>query len=253
MFGVPSATWPRPSSACRTPQNSLHFGPIDEQREGDHQRTDQQEPDDPHDPQVDSGRPTCRGGDSSPPRWLGTGAERRRFCVWSCCAKHTEVAPGVHLARIGRPWRCRRRRNVRRCDDESRRAAAGRASSALPGSSSAASSGLARLELQHGRQEMGQSLGHVKGGAISFGARGGPAVLALITLLIFIILGPRRADRLARLAVGPHRVRGARRCWPPSSAGGGYRQDRQVKVKPDETIASVKEDIAWAKRLIRRE
>ena len=33
----------------------------------------------------------------------------------------------------------------------------------------------------------------------------------------------------------------------------GYSQVRQVKVKPDETIASVREDIAWAKRLIRRE
>jgi hypothetical protein len=27
---------------------------------------------------------------------------------------------------------------------------------------------------------------------------------------------------------------------------------RQVKVKPEQTIASVKEDLEWAKRLIRR-
>ncbi len=112
--------------------------------------------------------------------------------------------------------------------------------------------GLARLELQHGRQEMGQSLGHVKGSAINFGVAAGLAILALITLLIFIILGL-----------------GALTGWPGwlwalivfvvlgLLAGlfgwRGYAKIRQVKAKPDETIASVKEDIAWAKRLIRRE
>lgn len=112
--------------------------------------------------------------------------------------------------------------------------------------------GLARLELQHGRQEMGQSLGHVKGGAIYFALTAGLAILAFITLLIFLILG------LSALTGWPgwlwafivFVVLGVLSVF---FAWRGYIQVRQVKVKPEETIASVKEDIAWAKRLIRRE
>jgi uncharacterized membrane protein YqjE len=112
--------------------------------------------------------------------------------------------------------------------------------------------GLAKLEIQHGRQEMGQSLSHAKGGAISFALTAGLAILALFTLLIFIVLA------LAALTGWPGwlwalivfvvlGLLAALFGWR------GYQQVRQVKVKPDETIASVKEDIAWAKRLIRRE
>lgn len=112
--------------------------------------------------------------------------------------------------------------------------------------------GLAKLEIQHGRQEMGQSLGHAKGGAISFALTAGLAILALFTLLIFIVLA------LAALTGWPGwlwalivfvvlGLLAALFGWR------GYQQVRQVKVKPDETIASVREDIAWAKRLIRRE
>ena len=112
--------------------------------------------------------------------------------------------------------------------------------------------GLAKLEVTHGRQEMGQSLGHVKGAAILFALAAGLAFFALITLLVFVILG------LAALTGWPDWL------WAlivfvvlAVGAGllgyAGFRQARQVKPKPDETIASVKEDIAWAKRLIRRE
>ena len=111
---------------------------------------------------------------------------------------------------------------------------------------------LAKLEVTHGRQEMGQSLGHVKGAAILFALAAGLAFFALITLLVVVILG------LAALTGWPGWV------WAlivflvlAVGAGllgiAGFRQARQVKPKPDETIASVKEDIAWAKRLIRRE
>jgi uncharacterized membrane protein YqjE len=112
--------------------------------------------------------------------------------------------------------------------------------------------GLARLEVTHGRQEMGQSFGHVKGAVILFAIAAGLALFALITLLVFVILA------LAALTGWPGWV------WAlivflvlAISAGllayAGVRQAQQVKPKPDETIASVKEDIAWAKRLIRRE
>jgi uncharacterized membrane protein YqjE len=111
--------------------------------------------------------------------------------------------------------------------------------------------GLAKLEVQHGRQEMGQSLGHVKGAVILFALAAGLALFALITLLVFIILG------LAALTGWPGWL------WAlivflllGVGAGllgvAGFRQAREIKPKPDETIASVKEDIAWAKRLIRR-
>lgn len=111
--------------------------------------------------------------------------------------------------------------------------------------------GLAKLEVQHGRQEMAQSLGHVKGGAINFALTAGLAVFAFITLLVFIILG------LAALTGWPgwlwalivFVVLGLLAAF---FGWRGYQQVRQVKPTPEETIASVKEDIAWAKRLLRR-
>lgn len=110
---------------------------------------------------------------------------------------------------------------------------------------------LAKLEVTHGRQEMGQSLGHVKGAAILFALAAGLAFFALITLLVFVILGLSALtgwpDWLWALIVFVVLAIGA------SLLGyAGFRQAQQVKPKPDETIASVKEDIAWAKRLIRR-
>lgn len=110
---------------------------------------------------------------------------------------------------------------------------------------------LAKLELQHGRQEMGQSLGHVKGGAIFFALAAGLGLFALITLLIFIILGLSAltgwASWLWALIVFlVLLILAAFFGWQ------GFQQVRQVKPTPEETIASVKEDIAWAKRLIRR-
>ena len=112
--------------------------------------------------------------------------------------------------------------------------------------------GLAKLEVTHGRQEMGQSLGHVKGAAILFAIAAGLALFALITLLVFIILA------LAALTGWPGWVWALIVFLALAIAAGllgyaGVRQAQQVKPKPDETIASVKEDIAWAKRLIRRE
>jgi len=112
--------------------------------------------------------------------------------------------------------------------------------------------GLARLEVQHARQEIGASVGRVKRGSLLLGLAAAFALLALITLLIFVIFVLIALTGLAGWLVslfvlivflGLTMFIGWR----------GVMQLRQVKVKPEDTIASVKEDIAWAKRLIRRD
>ncbi len=112
--------------------------------------------------------------------------------------------------------------------------------------------GLAKLEVQHGRQEIGQSIGHAKGGAIYFALAAGLALFALITLLLFIILGLSALTGLpgwlwALIVFVVLGFLAGLLAWR------GYGQVRQIRPKPEATIASVKEDIAWAKRLIRRE
>jgi uncharacterized membrane protein YqjE len=108
---------------------------------------------------------------------------------------------------------------------------------------------LARLELQRGRQEVGERLGQVRSAAILIGVALTILFLALIALVAFIILGLATLIGLppwlvalvvfvvlttAAVVLG---YSGARRIRPPV---------------PQETIDSVKEDIAWAKRLLRR-
>jgi uncharacterized membrane protein YqjE len=108
---------------------------------------------------------------------------------------------------------------------------------------------LARLELQRGRQEVGERLGEVRSAVILVVVALVLLFLALIALVAFIILGlatliglPSWLVALAvfivltavAVIVG---YSGARRIRPPV---------------PQETIDSVKEDIAWAKRLLKR-
>ncbi len=108
---------------------------------------------------------------------------------------------------------------------------------------------LARLELQRGRQEVGERLGEVRSAAILIAVALTLLFLALIALVAFIILGLATLIGLpswlvalvvfivltaAAVVLG---YSGARRIRPPV---------------PQETIDSVKEDIAWAKRLLRR-
>ena len=108
---------------------------------------------------------------------------------------------------------------------------------------------LAQLELQRGRQEVGERLGAVRSAVILIVVALVLLFLALIALVAFIILG------LATLIGLPSWLvalvvfivltavavfigySGARRIRPPV---------------PQETIDSVKEDIAWAKRLLKR-
>lgn len=108
---------------------------------------------------------------------------------------------------------------------------------------------LARLEVHHGLQEVGGMLTEVRGALVLFGIAAGLVFAALISLTVFIIL-------LIATLLG----------WPGwlvslivtvlllGIAGFlAWRGIRRIKIgPPEETIASVREEVAWAKRLIRR-
>jgi uncharacterized membrane protein YqjE len=108
---------------------------------------------------------------------------------------------------------------------------------------------LARLEVQHGLQEIGGMLAEARGAAILFGLALALVFAALISLTVFLILG------IAALLGWPG--------WLVSlivtflllgiAALLGWRGVKKIKFNPpEETIASVREEVAWAKRLIRR-
>jgi uncharacterized membrane protein YqjE len=108
---------------------------------------------------------------------------------------------------------------------------------------------LARLELQHGIQEVGGMLAQARGAVIMFGIAFALVFAALISLTVFLIL------TIAALLGWPG--------WLVSLivtllllAIAGllvWRGVRRIKIgPPQETIASVREEVAWAKRLIRR-
>lgn len=109
---------------------------------------------------------------------------------------------------------------------------------------------LGKLEIQHGRQEIGQMLAGVRAGAILIGIAVGLVFLALIAFVVLLILGIAALTGLA--------------AWLVALivfvvllvlAGLlGWRGVRRIRIgPPEETIASVKEDVEWAKRLLRRE
>lgn len=109
---------------------------------------------------------------------------------------------------------------------------------------------LARLEFEHGRQELAAMLSRAKGGIV---------MIAIAVVLVFASLF---AATLA-LILGLAALTG----WPGwlmalivvvlllvIAALLGWRGAKRIKIgPPEETIASVKEEIAWAKRLIGRD
>ena len=110
---------------------------------------------------------------------------------------------------------------------------------------------LARLEIAHGRQEMGEMLADTKAGVIMIGIAAGFAFLALITSVVTIILAtaallsflPDWLVALLYLVL-----------FAAIAALLAWRGIHRIHVgPPEQTIESVKEDIAWAKRLLRRE
>jgi arginine exporter protein ArgO len=109
---------------------------------------------------------------------------------------------------------------------------------------------LATLELQHGRQEIGVMLAGVRRGAILIGIALALVFTALITIVVALILG------LAALTGLPAWLMALIVFFVLLALAGllGWRGLRHLRVgAPEETIASVREDMAWARRLMRRD
>lgn len=108
---------------------------------------------------------------------------------------------------------------------------------------------LAKLELQHGRQEIGEMLASVRGGVILIGIAGALLFAALMSLTVTLILG------LAALLGWPGWVMALLVTVVLVAIAGllAWRGIRKIKIgPPEETIASVREEVAWAKRLLKR-
>ena len=109
--------------------------------------------------------------------------------------------------------------------------------------------GLARIELVHGRQEIGEMLVTTRGAAVRIGIGLGFVFLALIAFVGFVVLG------LASLTGLPGWLIALILFVLFGLAAGllAYTGIKRIKLgPPNETIASVREDINWAKRLLRR-
>lgn len=108
---------------------------------------------------------------------------------------------------------------------------------------------LARLEATRGRQELGQMVDDTKQGALLLGIAGGLLFMSLMVLLIFLVEAlsaltglPRWVIALVALIV-----------LVGVGAGLGYIGAKRIRVgAPEETIEAVKEDIEWARRLLKR-
>jgi O-antigen ligase len=108
---------------------------------------------------------------------------------------------------------------------------------------------LAKLEVQRGRQEMLRNLDHVKGGVLMLAIAAALVIMFVIALLAFIVallvaIGLWWVALLFLLLLLIIAFLFAR---------AGITRLKSTKFTPEETIASVKEEIEWAKtRLLRR-
>ncbi|MEO8638793.1 MAG: phage holin family protein [Chloroflexota bacterium] len=108
---------------------------------------------------------------------------------------------------------------------------------------------LAKLEVQHGRQEIGAMLASVRGGVVLIGIAVALVFAALISLTVTLILG------LAALVGWPGWVMALLVTLLLLLVASllAWRGIRKIKIgPPEETMASVREEVAWAKRLLRR-
>lgn len=108
---------------------------------------------------------------------------------------------------------------------------------------------LARLEFQHGRQEVGAMLAQARGAVVLIGIAVALLFAALIALTVALILG------VATLLGWPGWLVSLIVTLVLVALAGllVWRGIRRIKIgPPEETIASVREEVAWAKRLIRR-
>jgi hypothetical protein len=108
---------------------------------------------------------------------------------------------------------------------------------------------LARLEMTRGQQELGGMLADTKAGMLMLGIAFGLLFMALMVLLIFVV------EALSVLTGLPRWVIALVALVLLIAVGAllAYVGVKRIKVgPPEETIESVKEDIEWAKRLLRR-
>ena len=108
---------------------------------------------------------------------------------------------------------------------------------------------LAKLEVRRGREEMARNLGQLKGGIVLLAIAAALGLVFLIALVAFImavlvVIGLWWVALivlvLLLIAIG-------------LLAWNGIKRVTSTKYTPEETIAAVKEDVAWAKnRLLRR-
>jgi hypothetical protein len=107
---------------------------------------------------------------------------------------------------------------------------------------------LAKLEITRGRQEVGENLAQVRGGVIMLAIAAGLGLVTLIALIsvimaALIVIGLWWVDLIILVVlVAAIALLAAR----------GIGRLRSAQFVPNETIESVKEDVAWAKRLLRR-
>jgi membrane protein implicated in regulation of membrane protease activity len=109
---------------------------------------------------------------------------------------------------------------------------------------------LARLEVQRGRHEMMANLAHLRGGVVKLAVAAVLAIAFVIGLLAFVIavLVVIGLWWVALLFVALLLAIAGLLVWR------GIKQVTSTKFTPEETIASVKEDISWAKsRLLKRD
>ena len=110
--------------------------------------------------------------------------------------------------------------------------------------------GLAKTEVRHGRQEIGAMLSTTKGGVIRIAIGAAFVLLALIALVAFIVLGIAALTGLPAWLIALIAFVAFALIGVIFAATGA----RRIRLgPPEETIASVKEDISWAKRLLRRD
>ena len=108
---------------------------------------------------------------------------------------------------------------------------------------------LAKLEVQRGRQEMAANLGQLKGGVVMLAIAAAILVMFVIALLAFIIavLVVVGLWWVALILLGVMLAIAGLLAWQ------GIKKVSSTKFTPEETIASVKEEIEWAKaRLLKR-
>ncbi|MEX0709713.1 MAG: phage holin family protein [Chloroflexota bacterium] len=108
---------------------------------------------------------------------------------------------------------------------------------------------LAKLEIQHGRQEIGAIVGEAVWGIVMIAIAVALVFAALMSLTVFLILG------IAALLGWPGWVVALIVTFAllGTAAFLVWRGIRRIRIRaPEETIASVREEVAWAKRLIRR-